>query len=174
MVGISDAFDICMKFFPTIQNAYLIYKRDERDQKIDTARTKSLENLEVAAANGKTLGQNQPKVKLPSGFKEGESIPDLGRRYWTGYHKVIDSLPEDATEDQVKEALEKIEKNARDFPCPSCRENAIEILDKNPLVIEGIKTKKDGQISLCEFHNRVSLHVGNKTVNCAKTYATSA
>ena len=172
MITLSEGIDLCFKLIPTVQ-AFAIQKyKNERDDKIDDFKRNSIEKLEEKTGHmSKPSGQNQPKVKLPEGWQEGETVEKLGHRYWTGYHAAVDSLPEDASPDQVKKMLQQIEKNARAFPCPSCRENATEILDTKSLDAGEIETKKDAQMALCNFHNAVSDHVGNKTVNCEKTYA---
>lgn len=163
-----EVIELCLKFAPTVQAAVLNHKRHEKEAELDKVRLNKLEKI-----NDLHLGSNEPKGKvseMPEGWKEGESVPELGHRYWTGYHGVVDSLPENATEAQVQRVVKKIDASMRKFPCPSCRENVVGILEDDPLVKPEIKTKKDAQIALCKTHNHVSEHVGNETVNCEATY----
>lgn len=174
MITLGEGFDLCMKIFPIAQSVILTNSKKKMYEKMDQMETKSINDLDEKIIKSAGSGPKGPKLSLPSGWEEGETVPELGHRYWTGYHAAVDSLPENATASEVKHVLSKIEKNARAFPCPSCRENASKILDENPLVNETIQTKQDGQKALCNFHNHVSEHVGNKTVNCDRTYASNS
>lgn len=176
MFTVGDAIDICIKLVPTAQSLYLQDRRNKRDSENEKLRITEFSKLQGAIP--KHSGSNEPKLKkgsdsgtLPEGWEEGESIEDLGHRFWLGYHAAVDSLPDDAEKSQVQKMLKQIEKNVRVFPCPSCRENAIDILENDPLVKPGIETKQDAQIALCNFHNHISEHLGKETVSCEQTYA---
>lgn len=168
-----DFIDICVRLFPTVTGLYLNDRKSKRDAEVDKFKIAEMSRLEKMEGSGSF----EPKSKkapesgaLPEGWEEGESVDELGHRFWLGYHGAIDSLPEDATKSQVQHILKKITENVKEFPCPSCRESAVEILENDPLVKSEIETKKDAQIALCEFHNHISDHLGKETVSCEQTY----
>jgi len=102
--------------------------------------------------NQKIHGKN---IELSEGFLPSETIEDLGRRKWEEYHSKVDSLPDNASEWQVKEALGQIVDNIQVYPCETCKKNALINLKKHPILTGSTKTKQQAQEGLCNFHNAV-------------------
>lgn len=114
--------------------------------------------------NKKIHGKN---IQLSEGFLPNESIEDLGRRKWEEYHSKVDSLPENASEWQVKEALGQIVDNIQVYPCETCKKNALTNLKTHPILTATTKTKQEAQQGLCNFHNAVRTMLKKEiTHNC--------
>jgi len=111
--------------------------------------------------------------KLTIGIRKNETLETLGRRKWREYETFLDSVPENASPGEVKTALNKIQANiVNDYPCESCKVNAINNLKKAPLISVDVKTKKDGQRKLCEFHNMVNEMLGKPiTHDCSVIFS---
>ncbi len=109
-------------------------------------------------------GKSPGRVSIPKltiGIRKNETLESLGRRKWKEFETFLDVLPDNAAPGEVRTALNKIQANiVNDYPCESCKVNAINNLKKAPLISADVQTKKDGQRKLCEFHNVVNEMLG--------------
>jgi len=107
--------------------------------------------------------------KLTIGIKRNETLESLGRRKWKEFETFLDVLPENSSPGEARTALNKIQANiVNDYPCESCKVNAINNLKKTPLISADVQSKKDAQRKLCEFHNVVNEMLGKPITHDCK------
>ena len=117
----------------------------------------------------KSTSNTKPSEGLTTGFLEGESIEQLGRRKWKEYENHLSELSDSATPAQAQKALKEIQDNiTKSFPCKDCRINSIENFKEFPLTDKSVTGKKDAEARLCTFHNIVNDQLGKPiTVKCS-------
>jgi len=100
------------------------------------------------------------------------SSPNLSARCWRILSE-SGELKNSSNCLEITTALNKIQANiVNDYPCESCKVNAINNLKKAPLISVDVKTKKDGQRKLCEFHNMVNEMLGKPiTHDCSVIFS---
>lgn len=153
---------------PMISGLMKDYFSNRAASKIKEIDTKKFEKMKkMLDSKSKSVSPIMKVGGLTTGFLQGESIEDLGRRKWAEYEDHLRTLPENATTSQVQRKVREIEQNIRIYPCVECRENAIENLEKLPLVDKSVKNKSDALKRLCSFHNVVREMKGQQiTIQC--------
>ncbi len=142
---------------------------EERKMKI---MKRKINQMQVAIKSNNSPGRvSSPKLTI--GIKRNETLESLGRRKWKEFETFLDALPENSSPGEVRTALNKIQANiVNDYPCESCKVNAINNLKKTPLISADVQSKKDAQRKLCEFHNVVNEMLGKPiTHDCSVIFA---
>lgn len=153
---------------PMISGLISNYFKDKASSKIKELDTQKFEKMKkMLDSKSKTKTSIMKVGGLTTGFLQGESIEDLGRRKWSEYEDHLRTLPDNATTSQVQRKVREIEQNIRIYPCVECRENAIDNLEKLPLADKSVKTKSDALKRLCSFHNIIREQKGQEiSVSC--------
>lgn len=138
---------------------------EEKSMKIMDKKIRAMEKVVQSTNSPRRV--STPKLSI--GIERNETLESLGRRKWKEFETFLDALPQNASPGEVRTALNKIQANiVNDYPCESCKVNAINNLKKKPLISQDVQSKKDAQRKLCEFHNVVNEMLGKPiTHNCS-------
>lgn len=82
------------------------------------------------------------------------SIEIWGNNIWYLFHTIAHKIKEDKFDIIKNDLIEVIKNISKNLPCPDCAKDATELLNK--INFDNIKTKKDFEILIFNFHNHVN------------------